>query len=71
MGVEPTRVPGSPEGWAKGIYPPPAALTGFPGEVFARLRGWSLAYSRPALSKVPDGCKGTWTNRVASLPRKG
>ena len=59
------------QGWTMGFYPPPAALAGYPPGGVPAAQGRLMPLAFAAHSKAPDGCKGTWTNRAASLPRKG
>ena len=45
------------EGWAKGIYPPPAALTGFPGRGVCPAQGLVARLLAPSPLQPPD-CRG-------------
>jgi hypothetical protein len=53
-------------GLTLGFYPPPA-----PPRHLSAAQGRLMPLAFATYSKAPDGCKGDWTNRAASLPRKG
>ena len=68
---KPTRVWACPWDSPSGAAAEPLLAQRYPqGGVLAALPD-ELPLAVHPHNKVPDGCKGTWTNRAASLPRKG